>query len=193
VDADLAGRVVLITGAARGIGAATARAFAGEGGRRLLVACAMLTTAATANAVLVVTSRVVFAMARDRLLPARLGAVHPATGAPWVAVLVNGLLLGAVAAAGSVRVAATAGGFLYVLCFIPPLAALVALRRRVDGARPAFRTPMPRVLLPFAFAASAALVVASGTTGLVLGSGWLLAGLVVHGVQVALRVRASAR
>jgi 3-oxoacyl-[acyl-carrier protein] reductase len=33
VDTDLAGRVVLITGAARGIGAATARAFAGEGAR----------------------------------------------------------------------------------------------------------------------------------------------------------------
>jgi 3-oxoacyl-[acyl-carrier protein] reductase len=33
VDTDLAGRVVVITGAARGIGAATARAFAGEGAR----------------------------------------------------------------------------------------------------------------------------------------------------------------
>lgn len=33
MDTDLAGRVVLITGAARGIGAATARAFAGEGAR----------------------------------------------------------------------------------------------------------------------------------------------------------------
>src|SRR5918911_2612720 len=33
VDADLAGRVVVITGAARGIGAATARAFASEGAR----------------------------------------------------------------------------------------------------------------------------------------------------------------
>jgi 3-oxoacyl-[acyl-carrier protein] reductase len=33
VDADLAGKVVVITGAARGIGAATARAFAGEGAR----------------------------------------------------------------------------------------------------------------------------------------------------------------
>jgi 3-oxoacyl-[acyl-carrier protein] reductase len=33
VDTDLADRVVLITGAARGIGAATARAFAGEGAR----------------------------------------------------------------------------------------------------------------------------------------------------------------
>ena len=33
MDTDLAGRVVVITGAARGIGAATARAFAGEGAR----------------------------------------------------------------------------------------------------------------------------------------------------------------
>ena len=36
MDTDLAGRVVLITGAARGIGAATARAFAGEGARVLV-------------------------------------------------------------------------------------------------------------------------------------------------------------
>src|SRR4029079_12004722 len=33
VDTDLAGRVVVLTGAARGIGAAPARAFAGEGPR----------------------------------------------------------------------------------------------------------------------------------------------------------------
>ena len=157
-----------------------AGAFGGGVGRRLIVFCALLTTAATANAVLVVTSRVVFAMARDKLLPSGLGAVHRLTGAPWAAVLACGLLLGAVAGLGTVRFAATAGGFLYVLHFVPPLIALVLLRRRQGGERPAFTTPAPRVLVPLAFAASTALVVASGRTGLVVGSAWLLAGLAVH-------------
>jgi basic amino acid/polyamine antiporter, APA family len=160
--------------------AEAASAFGGDAARRLIVCCALLTTAATANAVLVVTSRVVFAMARDKLLPSRLAAVHPATGTPVPAVLACGLLLAVVAALGTVRFAAAAGGFLYVLHFVPPLIALVLLRRRPGGGRPAFTVPAPRVLLPLAFAATAALVVASGRTGLVAGGAWLLAGLAVH-------------
>jgi basic amino acid/polyamine antiporter, APA family len=54
-----------------------ALAFGGPLGRRLILACALLTTAATANAVLVVTSRIVFAMARDRFLPTRLATGRP--------------------------------------------------------------------------------------------------------------------
>jgi APA family basic amino acid/polyamine antiporter len=157
-----------------------AGAFGGPAARRLIVWCALLTTAATANAVLVVTSRVVFAMARDGLLPSRLGAVHGATGAPWVAVLACGAALGAVAATGTVRFATTAGGFLYVLHFVPPLVALVVLRRRRGGQRPAFTTPLPLLLIPLAFAASAALVIASGRTGLAAGGAWLAGGLAIH-------------
>jgi APA family basic amino acid/polyamine antiporter len=160
--------------------AAAAEAFGGTAARRLVVASALLTTAATANAVLVVTSRVAFAMGRDRLLPARLGAIHPRTDAPWVAVVVNGLLLAAVAAATTVSFAAAAGGLLYVLHFLPPLVALVLLRRR-GGERPAFTTPAPRLLLPLAFAAAAALALVSGPTGLASGGGWLLLGLAAHG------------
>jgi len=165
-----------------------AKAFGGAGGRHLVVLSALLTTAATANAVLVVTSRIAFAMARDGLLPAPLAAVHPTTGAPWAALLTSGLLLALIGAAGTVAFAAAAGGFLYVLHFVPPLAALVVLRRR-GGTRPTFTTPAPRLLIPLAFAASAALVAASGTTGLVFGSGWLLVGLAVHGAR--LRKRAA--
>jgi basic amino acid/polyamine antiporter, APA family len=157
-----------------------AGAFAGAGGRRLVVLVALLTTAATANAVLVVTSRVVFAMARDSLLPERLAAVHPGSGAPRAAVLAAGALLAVVAAAGTVAFAAAAGGFLYVLHFVPPLVALVVLRRRAAAPRPAFTTPAPRLLIPLAFAASAALAAASGTTGLACGGAWLLLGLALR-------------
>jgi APA family basic amino acid/polyamine antiporter len=156
-----------------------AGAFGGEAGRRLIVCCALLTTAATANAVLVVTSRVAYAMARDGLLPRGLGAVSAANGAPWAAVVACGAALAGVAALGSVRLATTAGGFLYVLHFVPPLVALVLLRRR-DGGRPAFATPLPRLVIPVALLASAGLVVASGRTGVAVGGAWLVVGAAVH-------------
>lgn len=153
-----------------------ALAFGGPLGRRLILACALSTTAATANAVLVVTSRIVFAMARDRFLPIRLAAVSARTGTPGAAVLTNGLLMGTMAALGTVTASAAAGGFLYVLHFVPPLAALVALYRRGEG-RAAFRTPAPWLLLPLAFASCAALLVASGTAGAAVGVAWLAVGL----------------
>lgn len=168
--------------------AEAARVFGGEGGRRLLVLCALLTTAATTNAVLVVTSRIVYGMARDGLIPRRLAAVHPGTRAPWAAVLVSGALFIAVAGFGTVTFAAQAGGFLYVLHFVPPLIALVVLRRRPGtGRRPSFETPAPRVVIPLAFAASMALIVASGATGIGVGLVWLFAGLCLHGAHVARR------
>jgi basic amino acid/polyamine antiporter, APA family len=171
--------------------AEAAGVFGGEAARRLIVGCALLTTAATANAVLVVTSRVVFAMARDRLLPGPLAAVGRRGGAPWAAVLACGAGLALVAGAGSVRFATSAGGFLYVLHFVPPLLALVVLRRRDGGRRPAFATPAPRLLLPLALAASAALAAAAGRTGLLGGGAWLLAGAVL--LPGRRRLRAPAR
>jgi APA family basic amino acid/polyamine antiporter len=160
-----------------------ALAFGGPFGRRLILACALLTTAATANAVLVVTSRIVFAMARDGFLPARLSALSSRTGTPGAAVVGNGLLMGVMAAVGTVAASAAAGGFLYVLHFVPPLVALVVLRRQPAAGRPAFATPAPRLVLPLAFVASAALLVAAGRTGFALGTAWVLVGLTVRSRQ----------
>lgn len=153
--------------------------FGGAGARRLVVLTALLTTAATANAVLVVTSRIAFAMARDRLLPHALAAVGERTATPGASLVANALLLGLVALTGSVAFAAAAGGFLYVAHFVPPLAALVVLRRRGQGT-PAFATPLPGAVLPMAFAACAVLLAGSGVTGAAGGLGWLAAGLACH-------------
>jgi APA family basic amino acid/polyamine antiporter len=151
--------------------------FGGSPARTLVLMVALLTTAATVNAVLVVTSRISFAMARDGLLPAALGRVSPATFAPSRAILASGALMGAIALIGSVHLVAAAGGFLYVLHFVVPLAALVVLRRRAGAAPAAFRTPLPWATLPLAFAACALLMVASGATGVAIGGSWLALGL----------------
>jgi len=154
-----------------------AERFGGAHARGVVVFTALLTTAATANAVLVVTSRISFAMARDGLLPRRLGVVSERAGAPWPALVLSATLLAAVAATGSVRFTASVGGFLYVLHFVVPLIALVALRRRGDRSEPAFRTPAPRLVLPLAFVACATLAVASGARGAAGGLGWLAVGV----------------
>jgi APA family basic amino acid/polyamine antiporter len=164
-----------------------ARAFGGAAGRHLVVGCALLTTTATANAVVVVTSRTLFAVARDRLLPARLAHVGERTGVPWPAVLLSGALMALVAAGGSVAVASAAGGFLFVLHFVPPLIALVVLRRR-GGDRPRFATPLPWIVLPLAFATSGLLIVASGVVGIAVGGAWLLLGGVAYAVHIRRRV-----
>lgn len=161
--------------------AAAATQFLGSAGQRFIATAALFTTAATGNAVLVVTSRISFAMARDGLLPAPLARVHPTTGVPWAAVLLNGMLLALVALTGSVVLVAAIGGFLYVLHFLFPLVALVVLRRR-GGPPPTFRTPAPRLVLPLAFVGSVLLLVTSGWIGVAVGTAWLLIGLSAYGI-----------
>jgi APA family basic amino acid/polyamine antiporter len=144
-------------------------AFGGESAHRLVTVAALLTTAATTNAVLLVTSRVTFAMARDRLLPSRLAHLP-------VSLTVNAALLAAVALTGSVTFVAAVGGFLYAIHFVPPLVALILLRRRSDTKPAAFTTPAPNITVALALTATAVLAVASGTTGIAVGGAWLVLG-----------------
>jgi APA family basic amino acid/polyamine antiporter len=155
--------------------------FGGANARLVVVVTALLTTAATANAVLVVTSRISFAMARDGLLPRPLKKVATRTAVPSVAIVVNGVLLSLVAATGALRLTASIGGFLYVLHFAAPIFALLALHRGTpEPSR--FVTPYPRVVMPLALAACVGLVVASGSGGVAGGSAWLAAGIVAYGI-----------
>ncbi|WP_251863838.1 amino acid permease [Achromobacter sp. Marseille-Q4962] len=159
-----------------------AQAFMGSIGGRLVAGVAVLTTAATANAVLVVTSRISFAMARDGLLPAGLARVSPQTQAPWAAVLLSGALLALVALTATLRISTAIGGFLYVVHFIPPLLVLAKLRKSA-GPAPAFRMPAPAILLPLAFLMALVLLVSSGPVGLAGGAAWMALGLLVAGAR----------
>lgn len=163
-----------------------AEAFVGPIGRTLVAGAAVLTTAATTNAVLVTTSRISFAMARDGLLPKGLARVSPLTGAPIVAVLINSALLGLVALIGSIRLAARVGGFLYVSQFALALIVLFLLRHWRERS-PGFETPLSFVVLPLALGACVVLLASSGLAGVIGGGVWLLMGLLVFQRHIFLR------
>ncbi|MGV9273118.1 APC family permease [Streptomyces griseosporeus] len=59
-------------------------------GGRLLVVAVMLSTIATLETTLIQVTRSLFAMGRDRTMPAALGRVHPRWNTPWVAIVVVG-------------------------------------------------------------------------------------------------------
>ncbi|MFH8257929.1 APC family permease [Streptomyces roseolus] len=76
-------------------------------GGKLLVVAVVLSTVATLETTLLQVTRSLFAMGRDRTLPAALGLVHRRWNTPWVAIAAVGaaalVLFAAAAAAGSVQ------------------------------------------------------------------------------------------
>ncbi|MHC5909158.1 APC family permease [Streptomyces sp. S6] len=124
-------------GAANVLGALGAAVWPGWGGK-LLVVAVMLSTVATLETALVQVTRSLFAMGRDRTMPAALGRVHRRWNTPWVAVAVVGAvaltLLVASNALGSVREilsdAIAAIGLQIALYYgLTGLAAVVAYRK----------------------------------------------------------------
>ncbi len=57
-------------------------------GGKLLVIAVMLSTIATLETTLIQVTRTLFAMARERTVPAAFGWIHPRRGTPWLATLV---------------------------------------------------------------------------------------------------------
>ncbi|MGW2823573.1 APC family permease [Streptomyces sp. NPDC001443] len=75
--------------AANVLGALGEEIWPGWGGR-LMVVAVMLSTIATLETTLIQVTRSLFAMGRDRTMPAALGRVHRTWNTPWVAITVVG-------------------------------------------------------------------------------------------------------
>ncbi|MFJ4920376.1 APC family permease [Streptomyces sp. NPDC088725] len=92
----------LAAGSANVLGALGEVLWPGIGGKLLIVAV-MLSTVATLETTLIQVTRSLFAMGRDRTLPAAFGKVHRRLNTPWVAITVTGVVgLGMLAAATAI-------------------------------------------------------------------------------------------
>ncbi|MET9376047.1 APC family permease [Streptomyces sp. NPDC003035] len=158
-------------------------------GGKLLIAAVLLSTVATLETTLIQVTRSLFAMGRDRTLPAALGTVHRRWNTPWVAIAAVGaaalLMFCAAAAAGSVgsvlRDAVSAIGLQIAFYYgLAGIAAVVAYKGMLLTSVRNFLLGGAWPLLGAAFMLWA-FVESLGelsTTALVIGLGGLLTGVV---------------
>jgi APA family basic amino acid/polyamine antiporter len=125
-------------------------------------------------------TRIVFAMSRDGLLPARLSTVHPKFGTPFFATWVVGIGFGLIAAVVPLDVLAELINIGTLAAFCLVSVAVVVLRKRRPDLPRAFRCPAVPVVPALAVLFCVALMTfLSKTTWIAFGI-WLVLGLAVY-------------
>ena len=112
-----------------------------RGGGTLILIGGLLSTMSALNATIYSSSRVSFAMGRDRNLPSWFGKVHPVRKTPHLAILASGALIAFMAAALPIEAVASASDIMFLLLFIQVLWVLIALRRKRPDLPRRFKVP----------------------------------------------------
>lgn len=152
-----------------------ARTLAGNLGAAVFLIGGVLATLSSANASILSSSRSVFALGRDDLVPGALSAVNERFRTPHVAVLMAGTPIAALTLLGRIDVLAEVASMLHLIMYGLMCFALIALRRRKpEGYTPTFRCP-GYPLVPLAGGvASFGLMLFMGRTSQIVGGALLL-------------------
>jgi APA family basic amino acid/polyamine antiporter len=152
----------------------------GGRGRQIITVLSVISLAPLLNAVLMIGTRILYAMARDGMLPAQGGAVN-AGGTPTVATLVTtAVAIGLIATGTFQKLVAVASFFLAANYFVCCLA-LFALRRREPATIRPFRAwgyPWSAAIVAIGAAAFVAGALVTDTSNALLALALLAAGLI---------------
>lgn len=139
---------------------------------------ALFATANTALVSMLVASRVVYGIARERELPKTMGSVLARRQTPWAATLVVAAVSAALVPFGNVGVVASLSSFASLLAFAAVNVALIVLRYREPHEERPFRVPGAIGRFPILPAVGAATTIAVATqldrTALISGAGALV-------------------
>ncbi len=144
---------------------------------------ALLATASSANAAIMASSRINFAMGRDRVLPIWFYQIHTRYLTPHRSILVTGGLAMALALSGQAAVLAEISSALFMISYALLSLGLIVMRRaRPSWYQPAYRAPLypwlPMLSAVTVLAVITTMAPASQIAGLVLvvlSLGWYLA------------------
>ena len=109
----------------------------------LLTFAGLLATASSANASILASSRINFAMGRDKLISNKLNAIHPKFATPYRSIAVTGGLILLFIVIGDVKTLAKAGSVLHLIVYgLLNLALIVMREADVPEYQPDFETPL---------------------------------------------------
>jgi basic amino acid/polyamine antiporter, APA family len=169
-----------------------ARTFFRGGGILILIG-GLFSTMSALNATIYSSSRVSFAMGRDRNLPSWFGKIHPRRKTPHWSLLASCLLSVVMAVTLPIETVASAANIMFLLLFIQVQAALISLRKKRPDLRRGFKVPLvplfPVVGILLQLALAAFLFFYSPTAWLSAGL-WIALGLVVFYAYARRRDRA---
>ncbi|WP_435348849.1 APC family permease [Haloarchaeobius sp. HRN-SO-5] len=119
-----------------------ARSFVGNAGAVVILLAGLLATVSSANASILSSSRALYALSRDALVPSRAGTLNRRYNTPHVALLLAGGPIVFLVAVGQVGLLAEVASFLHLLMYGLMCVTLVVLRRRdPDWYDPDYRIP----------------------------------------------------
>ncbi|UCD92166.1 MAG: amino acid permease [Methanobacteriota archaeon] len=164
----------------------------GVSGYILMVIGGLLSTTSALNATIYSSSRVSFAMGRDKVIPTKLGEVNEKRRTPAMAVIVSGGLIIMMAMVPAIETIAAAAGIMFLLLFAIANACVITLRKKRPDLDRGFRVPLVPIIPIIGIFLNIALAV--GTWFLVGGAGalgpgqiawylalaWIIGGLAIH-------------
>lgn len=164
--------------------AAAAGQFAGHAGAQLILIGMIVSTFGFMTATMLSTPRTLFALAADGYLPRPLAAVHPQHHTPHAAIVVEAIVVCAIALTGSYVKLALIADVAILLVYFACAVAAARLRRLDFGSdRQPFRMPAGAVV-PWLAAALITWLLVQATA-----QAWLLTGAVLAAASVAFLAR----
>jgi amino acid transporter len=156
------------------------RALLGTGGALVIIVGGLLATMSSANASILSTSRAIYGVSKDALLPRWASRINLKYGTPHVALGLAGGPVIVLAATRQVQLLAEVASFLHLIMYGLMCVALVAIRRdRPDWYDPDFRVPGGPVIPVIGALASFGLIafmdplsIGTGVVIILLTAGW---------------------
>ena len=144
----------------------------GAVGAGLLLIGGLLATASSANASILSSSRINFAMGREKILTPTLNQIHERFGTPYKSIALTGALIVVFLLAGDVESLSTMGSVLHLVVYgLLNLALIVMRESGVEGYDPDFEVPLYPVVPILGTVSSFALIIYIEPTIILLSGG----------------------
>ena len=157
--------------------------FMGHSGAVLMAVGALLSSAGTDSAILLVGPRMLYALAQGGQLPKIFGRVHPRFRTPSVAVVLFTAATIVLAVSGTFAALAALNAIARLLYSITTCAAVPILRRRYPADQRRFTLPGGWLLPALGIVASMVLLSGINTTQALIGGAGLLTGALVYAAR----------